>query len=144
MSGMSNFKGSKQNTGLYRLIPVPAAPWMEISMDFVLGLSQTARAVYSVFVVVDRISKIAHFVACKKTLDATYVANVFFCDVVRLHGVPRTITSDRDVKFLSTFGRLWKLLDAKFQYNSVFHPQTDGQTELVNRSFGESVESCGG
>ena len=102
-------------------------------MDFVLGLPKTIRGHDCIMVVVDRISKMTDFIACSKATDAVHIAKLFFNEIVRPRGLLATIVSDRDVKFMSYFWRtLWKLLNTKRKFSSAFHPQTDGQTEVIN------------
>jgi hypothetical protein len=89
-------------------------------------------------VVVDLFFKMAHFIPCNKTFDTSYIASLFLKEIIRLHGLPLSIVSNRDVKFVSYFWKtLWAELGIKlFFFSSVFHPQTDCQTKVINRSLG--------
>ncbi|GJR45653.1 putative nucleotidyltransferase, ribonuclease H [Tanacetum coccineum] len=123
-------KGITTNATLYIPLPVLVQPWVDIKMDFVLGLPHTQRGNDSIFVVVFHFSKMIHFIPCKKATDAVNVTQLFFKDVYRLHGLPSSIVSDRDTWCLvGDHVKAWdqKLYQAEFAHN-----------HAVNRSTGFS------
>jgi hypothetical protein len=127
-------KPTIKKQGLYTPLPIPEKPWESISMDYMSGLSSTKQGNDCVFVVVDRFSKMAILTACKKNVTVADTAKLFFERVWVHFGIPQTIISDRDNRFLNTFwSSLWSLLDTKLTKSTAFHPQTDGQTEVVNQ-----------
>ena len=112
-------------------LKIPVWKWDIISMDFIVGLPRTKKGRDSIFVVVDRFSKMAHFIACNKTDDASHVSTLFFREIVRLHGVPRTIVSDRDSNLTRNFWiELFSCLGTQVAHSSSYHPQSDGKLRL--------------
>jgi hypothetical protein len=119
--------------GLLQSLPVPSAVWADIGIDFIEALPKVQGKTV-ILSVVDRFSKYCHFIPLAHPYTAESVANAFFTDVVRLHGVPQSIVSDRDPVFTSAFWQeLMRLTGTKLYMSSAFHPQTDGQTEAANR-----------
>lgn len=111
----------------------PDAPWQDITLDFIEGLPNSEGA-NSVLVVVDRLTKYAHFLTLHHPYTATSVSKLFVDQIVRLHGVPLTIISDRDKIFTSHFWKeLFKAMGTELHYSTAYHPQTNGQSERVNQ-----------
>ena len=112
-------------------------------MDFVIGLPRTRYGSDSIWVIVDRLTKSAHFLPVKTTFSADRLATIFIQEIVRLHGIPHTIVSDRGSAFTS---RYWKsfqdALGTQLDYSSAFHLQTDGQTERVNQVMEDMLRAC--
>lgn len=122
--------------GLLRPLPIPGRKWGSVSMDFIVQLPPSADCT-NIAVVCCRLTKMAHFLPLK-TIDARTVADAFFHNVVRLHGLPDDITTDRDPVFTSDFWRtLTTALSIDLKLSTAFHPQTDGQTERTNQSLEE-------
>eukprot|EP00253_Pinus_taeda_P016502 PITA_16502 len=116
--------------GLLQPLPVPEWKWEVISMDFITGLPKTKRNNDSIFVVVDKLSKAAHFIPVQSTYRAAQIAHIFMHNIFRLHGLPKNIISDRNVKFTSAFWKtLFAELGTQLNFSTAYHPQTDGQTE---------------
>jgi len=113
--------GSKN--GLQHIpLPVPKEPWVEIFMYFVLGLPRSKKVRDSIFVVVYRFSKMVHFISSYKTNDSTNITNLFFREIIQLYGVPMSILSNKDVKFLSYFWIvLWGNLGTKLLFSTTCH-----------------------
>jgi len=119
--------------GLLSPLPVPNKVWEDIAMDFITGLP-ASRGYSVIFVVVDRLSKYAHFAPLKTSFTTIKVTEVFVANVVKLHGFPYSIVSDRDKVFISSFWQhLFKLHGTSLKMSSAYHPQTDGQSEAVNK-----------
>jgi transposase InsO family protein len=120
--------------GILRPLPIPDRPWQDISMDFVTGLPESGKEKYdAIWVVVDRLTKDRHLVPCHTTVDAESLADLYIQHIFRLHGLPRTIVSDRGPQFAADFwGRLCSHLGIDRRLSTAFHPQTDGQMERIN------------
>ena len=116
-------------SGVLRPLPIPNRPWSSISMDFVTGLPWS-NGNDAIWVVVDRLTKMHHFVPCRTTTSAPNVANLFLQHVWKHHGLPQDIISDRGPQFASDFWRqLCSRLGISPRLSTAFHPETDGQTE---------------
>eukprot|EP00253_Pinus_taeda_P011854 PITA_11854 len=120
--------------GLLQPLPIPEWKLENISMDFITWLPRIKKGNDSIMVLVDKLSKAAHFIPAQSTYKAVQIAHLFMQNVFRLHGLPKVIISDRDVKFTSTFWRtLFAELGTQLNFSTAYLPQTDGQTERVNQ-----------
>jgi hypothetical protein len=105
-------------------------------MDFIVGLPKTQAGFDSILVVVDWLTKIAHFIPTVATVTASGVAALFMRNIFKFHGMPSEIINDRDCKFVSEFWTtLFKMCGTKIKLSTAYHPETDGQTERTNRTL---------
>ncbi|GJW17301.1 transposon ty3-G gag-pol polyprotein [Tanacetum coccineum] len=130
-------------SGLLQPLEIPMWKWDEISMDFVTGLPTTQKRHDAIWVVVDRLTKSAHFLPIRKNYGISKLAEIFRQEIVRLHGTPTSIVSDRDPKFTSRFWKgLQKAWGTRLKFSTAFHPQTDGQSERTIQTLEDMLRAC--
>ena len=119
--------------GLLHPLPVPPRPWHSVAMDFIVDLP-TVQGKNSILVIVDRFSKMGHFIACTKDITSVQLADLFFYHVIRLHGIPNNLVTDCGSVFISQFfSALLTTYGIEQNLTSAYHPQSDGQTERLNQ-----------
>jgi transposase InsO family protein len=138
-----NKPSQQRKMGLLQPLPVPERPWQWVSMDLITALPRTRSTGYDAIVVfVCRLTKMKHYAPAVTTVTAPKLAAIFVREVVRLHGVPERILSDRDPRFVAHFWReMWRLLGTLLTMSTAYHPQSDGQTERENRTLEEMLRS---
>lgn len=133
---------NRRSYGLLQPLPIPERQWESTSMDFITHLPATTDGYDAIMTVVDRLTKMVHVVPTRTTATAPDIAELYFTTVTRLHGLQKSIISDRDPKFTSKFWEaLAKLWDTRLKRSTAFHPQTDGQTERTNRVLQEVLRA---
>ncbi|WVZ89282.1 hypothetical protein U9M48_035708 [Paspalum notatum var. saurae] len=129
--------------GMLQPLDIPAWKWEDVHMDFVVGLPRTQKGYDSIWVIIDRFTKSGHFLPVKTDYRANTYAELYIAKIVSLHGVPRTITSDRGSVFVSRFWeQLQNALGTKLIHSSTYHPQTSGQVERVNQIVEDMLRAC--
>ena len=117
--------------------------WDSISMDFVTGLPNTPRGHDAIWVIVDRLTKLTHFIPINISYPVSKLEKIYTHVIVRLHGIPLCIVSERDLRFTSDFWKsLQEALGSKLRMSSAYHPQTDGQTERMIQSLEDLLRAC--
>ena len=128
--------------GRLRNLQLPEQKWQEVEVDFIFKLPPTSKGHDGVMTVVDRATRMVHLVPCRETDNASTIAHRYWASVGRLHGVPKVIYSDRDVRFTSTFWQsLWLHLGTDLRISIAFHPQTQGLVERCNQTA-EQILRC--
>ena len=126
---------TKSPVGLLQPLPIPTTSWTNVSLYFVEGLPKS-MGYEVILVVVDRLTKYAHFVPVSHPYNAVKIAFLYMQHVFKLHGMPTSLVSDRDATFTSLFwSELFRLQGTDLAMSSAYHPQLDGQTEIVNKSL---------
>jgi hypothetical protein len=132
-----------KTAGQMQPLSIPAWMWDDISMDFIFGLPLRPWKHDSIWVIVDRLANMAHFIPVHTTYSAERYAEIYVDLLVHLHGVPKNILSDRGTQFVARFwAQVHETLGTKLIHSSSYHPQTDGQTERVNQIVEDMLRAC--
>jgi IS30 family transposase len=142
--GCQRVKAEHQRpAGLLYPLKIPKWKWEKIGMDFMTILPRTSKGYGSIWVIVDRLTKAAHFIPVKTTYKVSQLAELYMARIVSLHGVPKKIILDRGSQFTS---RIWKSfhknMDTKLNFSSPYHPQSNGQTERTNQVLEDMLSAC--
>jgi len=137
----ANKTSTQRPVGLLHPLPIPNRPWGSIGMDFV-GPFPKSQGYDYLWVIICRLTSMVHLIPVNTTVKASELSSIYIKEVVRLHGLPDSIVSDRDSKFTSRFWReTHRILGTKLMMSTAFHPQTDGATERANRSVGQILRT---
>ncbi|KAK1629357.1 hypothetical protein QYE76_003672 [Lolium multiflorum] len=129
--------------GKLQPLPIPEWKWEEIGMDFITGLPMTNKKKDMIWVIVDRLTKSAHFLAVNQQDKGEKLIDLYIKEIVSKHGVPKNIVSDRGSVFTSAFWKqLHEALGSKLDYSTAYHPQTGGQTERTNQILEDMLRAC--
>jgi hypothetical protein len=134
---------NQRPAGLLQPLQVPEWKWEEIGMDFIVGLPRTCDGYDSIWVIVDRLTKVPHFILVKTTYSGAKLAELYISKIVCMHGIPNKIVSSRGTQFTSQFWqKLHESMDTKLNFSSAYHPQTDGETERTNQIIEDMLRAC--
>ena len=130
-------------TGKLHPLSIPEWKWEKITMDFVLRLPRTFRKHDAIWVIIDQLTKLAHFLPVQQSDLLDKLSRIYVSEIVRLHGVPISIVSDRNPRFISYFWRsLQGALGTRLHFSTTFHPQTDGQLERTSQTLEDMLRAC--
>ncbi|KAK1419615.1 hypothetical protein QVD17_28835 [Tagetes erecta] len=130
-------------SGLLQQLELPVWKWEMITMDFITKLPRTSRGNDTIWVIIDRLTKSAHFLPMKETYRMDKLAQLYVKEIVTLHGVPLSIVSDRDSRFTSRFWKSFqKALGTRLNLSTAYHPQTDGQSERTIQTLEDMLRAC--
>jgi hypothetical protein len=129
--------------GILQPLPIPLWKWDKVQMDFITGLPKSQKGHDAILVVVDQLSKVAHFLLVKETITASQLAELYISRIVSLHGIPKEISSDRGGLFTSMFWESFQeAMGTHITWSSAYHPQSQGQVKRVNQVHEDMLRAC--
>jgi hypothetical protein len=129
--------------GTLQPLAIPEWKWDKVEMDFITGFPRSQKGHDAILVVIDRFSKVAHFLPVKETITASQLADLYISRIVSLHGVPLEISSDRGSLFTSRFwASFQEAMGTHLSFCTAFHPQSQGQVERVNQVLEDMLRAC--